>query len=739
MKQLSAALQAHLEGEYLTIATCVRITRTDGVELRITDHDKRIRYLGDYFEPAPSFDLSAIKSSSDLSVDNADITIGMSSAAGSLLSRQHVERGLYRGAEFEVFVLNWADVSMGRMLLKRGTVGDITINNPTQVVLQLRGLTQALRRSPVEMYSPTCRAGFGGTRCGFANLPTRIRLDGNTHRTSDWYMVPFSAVHVTLNNGSFEAGGVVANGASGITGWTYGEGSYWKTSNTFAGVDGSYYLEGGDDGQGAATGQPVTLSQSIATSAAGMSSALVDSGHYAAAFSLNIANTDTPARNIASYTIRQYDAAGNVLRADKSVPKVYKYGQWTKEQTVVFLIPGVRRLELTLYAYKNTGNTASLAFDDVRFSWWENTPTAFGDKMFKVCRFPAYGISERLPVGNASFDDNGAVPNGVSGITGWVYGGYWETVATYASLPAFGSGYFLKGGDDGSSAQSTYTLTKTKLINVAASDPLDPYILPSAIDAGRISAHLRYKAARFNAGSEYAVRVDYLSAAGGVLGTNGSGFVSSGALGVWTDGLHSSVLPTGTRGISVVIQARSPVGDSHAQIGIDTLSVHLLNTTLEAVEDPATAAIATTLPATLAGLPTGSFTFDGSALVQARPLIFDVSSITTIVPNSSDTFEAGLINKTANVMQGGRIVWLTGVNAGQSSYIRVWDNTTKRLQTFEPPGGLLAVGDKFMYAEGCNKTITDCATRFANSTNFRGEPYLPGTTKVIEFFANTKV
>jgi uncharacterized phage protein (TIGR02218 family) len=37
-----------------------------------------------------------------------------------------------------------------------------------------------------------------------------------------------------------------------------------------------------------------------------------------------------------------------------------------------------------------------------------------------------------------------------------------------------------------------------------------------------------------------------------------------------------------------------------------------------------------------------------------------------------------------------------------------------------------AIGTKAELIEGCDHTITTCATRFGNAVNFRGEPFLPG-------------
>ena len=85
------------------------------------------------------------------------------------------------------------------------------------------------------------------------------------------------------------------------------------------------------------------------------------------------------------------------------------------------------------------------------------------------------------------------------------------------------------------------------------------------------------------------------------------------------------------------------------------------------------------------------------------------------------------------MIYSGKIVWLSGANAGKTSFMRIWDNATKLVKLYAPLRGTIAIGDKFVWAIGCDKTIARCADTFGNATNFRGEPYLPGPNRVIEF------
>lgn len=731
-KAIPAALQTHMEGEVLSLSTCIRITKNDGTELRMTNHDRPLTIAGDTFSPTVSFDSSAIKSASDLSTDNAEIILGLD---GETVSRKDFESDLYRRAAIEIFIVNWENPSQGVSYLKRGTIGDFTIVDETSVKVQVRGLTQSLQRTFVELYSPTCRVAFGGDKCGFANIPTKIRKDRGQHRTADWFFVPFSATLAAVSNGSFEANGVVANSASGINGWTYTPGSFWKVQNAFAGVDGSYYLEGGDDGQGAATGQPVLLSQSLTTSSMGMLNGSVDTGNYAVSVKLNIANTGIDLKNKGRITVTLYDATGKALRAEKSPLSAYKYQAWTPVRTTMFLVPGTRRVEVRLEAYKFSGTNATIAFDDVQISWWDNVAATFNDTMFKVCRFPSYGPSERMPFTNASFDADGIVPNGTTGIAGWTSSGYWETKASEGALTPFDGGFFLRGGDNASAVQSTYTISQTKTINITSyvEGGTDPYIPTADIDAGRGLAQVFVRAARFHADASYAVSIDYLSSADVVLGTSTTGTVTTGALNTWIPVNVFGKMPATTRKLRATLTATSKPADSNAEIAFDALSMFAMNAAVEAPEDLETGTLAAATPSELSTLAVGEYTFDGSAIVQAKDIIFGVTSITLLY--SAKEIEAAGISNTSEAMYSGRVVWLSGPNAGRVSFIRSWNDTTKRMVFYEPLTDTPLLGDKFMFAEGCNKTITDCATRFDNATNFRGEPYLPGTSKVIEFFS----
>lgn len=163
MKTASAGLTTHIGANLTTLSTGWRIERTDGTILAFTDHDKDIEYDGVVYDAETGITRSAIKSKMDLSVDNLDVQGLLSS---DKISADDIRAGLYNGAEIYVFLINWNDTSQGIIRMRRGLLGQITLQNEIYVA-ELQGLAQLLSNEILELYTPECQADFGDTRCGF--------------------------------------------------------------------------------------------------------------------------------------------------------------------------------------------------------------------------------------------------------------------------------------------------------------------------------------------------------------------------------------------------------------------------------------------------------------------------------------------------------------------------------------------------------------------------------------------
>ena len=116
---------------------------------------------GHTYTAASGMSPSALTSQTGLSVDNLEFT-GILSADAILES--DLLAGLYDHAEITVFLVNYADPSMGILPLKTGWIGEVTLRGG-QFVAEMRGITARIQQSVGDVYTSSCRAQLGDTRC----------------------------------------------------------------------------------------------------------------------------------------------------------------------------------------------------------------------------------------------------------------------------------------------------------------------------------------------------------------------------------------------------------------------------------------------------------------------------------------------------------------------------------------------------------------------------------------------
>lgn len=161
MKTITTAMQAHLEGELQTLAYCWKLTRRDGMVMGFTSLDRDLALMDATYAAATGFTPTSIDSQASLAVDNLDIEGMLTSGS---ITEADILAGKYDFAEIEVFALNYRDGSYGRILLRRGWLGEVEIRNG-QFIAEIRGLTQRLSQHIGELYSPMCRAQLGDAKC----------------------------------------------------------------------------------------------------------------------------------------------------------------------------------------------------------------------------------------------------------------------------------------------------------------------------------------------------------------------------------------------------------------------------------------------------------------------------------------------------------------------------------------------------------------------------------------------
>jgi uncharacterized phage protein (TIGR02218 family) len=93
-------------------------------------------------------------------------------------------------------------------------------------------------------------------------------------------------------------------------------------------------------------------------------------------------------------------------------------------------------------------------------------------------------------------------------------------------------------------------------------------------------------------------------------------------------------------------------------------------------------------------------------------------------------FTGDVTGATANTYRAGKIIWLTGNNAGRSMEIKS-DDGAGVVQLQLPMVGAIQIGDTFEAVIGCPKTKEFCQAQ-SNYVNFRGSPFVPGTDRAVK-------
>lgn len=161
MRTASAALTAHLAGGVTSLAICWKLLLVDGTFMGFTDHTSDITFASQLYKAATGFSPTSIETKDQFSVDNLDVAGILDSAA---ITEADIMAGKYDFAEIEIFMVNMADLTQGKVIHRRGWLGEVTVKNG-QFVAEVRGLSQKMQQNIGELYSPTCRAILGDARC----------------------------------------------------------------------------------------------------------------------------------------------------------------------------------------------------------------------------------------------------------------------------------------------------------------------------------------------------------------------------------------------------------------------------------------------------------------------------------------------------------------------------------------------------------------------------------------------
>ncbi len=169
-KTVSGPTAANI-GTNNNLVTCFFVKqRIAGTIKAFTVHDKDITQdltsLGDtngpiLYKAAASFIQTAITGTDTFSVDNLEVE---SVFDPSSFDQADVDAGRWDRAEIKIFLVDWTDLTLDPIALRRGFVGTISTGEST-FTAELRGMLQRYTEEIVELFAPSCRVDLGSTRC----------------------------------------------------------------------------------------------------------------------------------------------------------------------------------------------------------------------------------------------------------------------------------------------------------------------------------------------------------------------------------------------------------------------------------------------------------------------------------------------------------------------------------------------------------------------------------------------
>lgn len=206
-RSLSPELDAHIEGPTTTLAMLWKIERRDGGILGMTSHDQDITFESLSYKASSAVNPSTLEAKASGGVDSTELAAVLED---DRITREALLAGAYDGAEVTLSLVNWADLTMGSIILMRGTMGEVSLSDGA-FRAEVRGLLQSARANITRRLTLTCQVSeFGDAECGvnLAALTFTGEVDLSSGRRA------FTASDLIGRTESFKFGKVV---------WTSGD------------------------------------------------------------------------------------------------------------------------------------------------------------------------------------------------------------------------------------------------------------------------------------------------------------------------------------------------------------------------------------------------------------------------------------------------------------------------------------------------------------------------------------
>jgi uncharacterized phage protein (TIGR02218 family) len=163
VRTIPLALNNHIKGGRTTLCYLLKIVAKDFTTLAVTNLDQNVKYDDGGGElaylSALGYEASPREYRASVDVDNSDAKILIVQASG--FTEEKINAGLLDYAKYWVYRINYLTPSQGHWVVQHGTTGQVKAVDGLVGLVELRGMSQQLKQSFVELSSISCRAEFG--------------------------------------------------------------------------------------------------------------------------------------------------------------------------------------------------------------------------------------------------------------------------------------------------------------------------------------------------------------------------------------------------------------------------------------------------------------------------------------------------------------------------------------------------------------------------------------------------
>ena len=122
----------------------------------------------------------------------------------------------------------------------------------------------------------------------------------------------------------------------------------------------------------------------------------------------------------------------------------------------------------------------------------------------------------------------------------------------------------------------------------------------------------------------------------------------------------------------------------------------------------------------------------GECSVDLDNAAFKTTGAVTALRDDQSFGASGFDAFDDNWFAHGVLRWTSGANAGDDAHIKT-QGVGGAIALWLPAGADISIGDAFAATAGCDKRFETCRTKFSNSINFRGFPFMPGNDFAVSY------